>query len=204
MLLAPARGELLLRCFFTQRESPASAQTDLDYALCTRCRSLHAGPAEVRKPACVPHRALIASAAHASPSRRFRHCDILAASELRRLLREASNRHGTIPRLDVGRALAASPERAIPRVVVPTDHDGTLSPMAAHARRALFAFDQPPIPPSRARKTSNTRPRIAQRSSIGSALSNSPATHRWSEGAHLTPLPWPEASRDTSPSTAQP
>ena len=38
------------------------------------------------------------------------------------------------------------------------------------------------------RESSTSSPLIAQRSPTGSAASNSPATHRWSAGSHLTPL----------------
>ena len=37
------------------------------------------------------------------------------------------------------------------------------------------------------RESSTISPLIAQRRSTGSAASNSPATHRWSAGSHLTP-----------------
>lgn len=45
------------------------------------------------------------------------------------------------------------------------------------------------------RETSITSPLIAHRLSTGSAVSNSPATHRWSEGSHLTPFRYGETSR---------
>ena len=53
------------------------------------------------------------------------------------------------------------------------------------------------------RMTSISSPLMAQRGPIGSAASNSPATHQWSAGSHLTPSRYGDTSRGKTPSTAR-
>jgi hypothetical protein len=68
------------------------------------------------------------------------------------MIRDSPDGHGCVAswRFDPGVALAASPERAVPRVVVAPQQHPALSVMAARARRAPTTFDHSGSPPSSA------------------------------------------------------
>ncbi len=79
--------------------------------------------------------------------------------------------------------------------------------IASFRQHALTHYPLPPTPAFvadalRQRESSTISPLIAQRSSTGSAASNSPATHKSSAGFHWMPVPRRWTRQGTTPSAA--